>query len=99
MAMMDPAMRERIKQRLAAAGINTDAITAGGEDANALLKPDERARASAGRDGRIAAIAKGAQQFRQGGARRQISLEKAWHGVHYLLCAKSSPAPQFRVGQ
>ena len=38
MAMMDPAMRERLKQRLAAAGINTDVMATSGKDADALLK-------------------------------------------------------------
>src|ERR1700675_1142793 len=35
MAMMDPAMKERLKQRLAGAGINTDAMKAGGKGTDA----------------------------------------------------------------
>lgn len=91
MAMMDPAMRERLKQRLAAAGINTDAMPPGGKDADALLKlMRERGQA-------LAAMV-GSQQPPKapGGSSKtsqsaKISLDKAWHGVHYLLSGEIEP--------
>ena len=88
MAAMDPAMRERLRERLAAAGINTDAMTASGKDADALLKlMRERGQA-------LAAMV-GSQQSPKApgkaGQGAKISLEKAWHGVHYLLCGEVEP--------
>ncbi len=91
MAMMDPAMRERIKQRLAAAGINTDAMTAGGEDADALLKlMRERGQALAAMVGSQQSP-KAPNSSGKAGQGAKISLEKAWHGVHYLLCGEIEP--------
>ena len=91
MAMMDPAMRERLKERLAAAGINTDAMTAGGKDADALLKlMRERGQALAAMVGsqQSAKPPGDSGKARQGS---KISLDKAWHGVHYLLCGDVEP--------
>jgi len=91
MAMMDPAMRERLKERLAAAGINTDAMTSGGKDADALLKlMRERGQALAAKLGlqQSAKPPGGAGKASQGA---KISLDKAWHGVHYLLCGDVEP--------
>jgi hypothetical protein len=91
MAMMDPAMRERLKQRLAAAGINTDAMTPGGKDADALLKlMRERGHALAEM---VGAPQSPKTPDRSGKARQgsRISLDKAWHGVHYLLCGEIEP--------
>jgi hypothetical protein len=91
MAMMDPAMRERLKERLAAAGINTDAMTAGGKDADALLKlmrePGQALAAMVGAP-QSSKTPGGSGKARQGA---KISLEKAWHGVHYLLCGDVEP--------
>ena len=90
MAAMDPAMRERLKERLAAAGINTDAMTAGGKDADALLKlMRERGQALAAMVGsQQSPKAPGSGKAGQGA---KISLDKAWHGVHYLLCGEIEP--------
>jgi Domain of unknown function (DUF1877) len=91
MAMMDPAMRQRLKERLSAAGINTDAMTAGGKDADALLKlMRERGQALAAKLGlqQSAQPPVGSGKASQGA---KISLDKAWHGVHYLLCGNIEP--------
>jgi len=91
MAMMDPAMRQRLKERLSAAGINTDAMTAGGKDADALLKlMRERGQALAAKLGlqQSAKLPGGSGKASQGA---KISLDKAWHGVHYLLCGEVEP--------
>jgi hypothetical protein len=91
MAMMDPAMRERLKQRLAAAGINTDAMTPGGKDADALLKlMRERGQALAAMLG-AQQSAKPPAGSGKAGQGAKISLDKAWHGVHYLLCGDIEP--------
>lgn len=91
MAMLDPAMRQKLKERLAAMGINTDAMTPGGKDADALLKlMRERGQA-------LAAMVGSPQSPKppnsSGKARQgpKISLDKAWHGVHYLLCGDIEP--------
>ena len=91
MAMMDPAMRERLKQRLAAAGINTDAMTPGGKDADALLKlMRERGQALAAMVGSRQSP-KAPNSSGKAGQGAKISLDKAWHGVHYLLCGEIEP--------
>jgi hypothetical protein len=91
MAAMDPAMRERLKERLAAAGINTDAMSAGGKDADALLKlMRERAQGLAAMLGSKQSP-KAPNSPGKAGQGAKISLEKAWHGVHYLLCGEVEP--------
>jgi hypothetical protein len=91
MAAMNPEMRERIKQRLAAAGINTDVMGAGGKDADALMKlMVERGRALAAMAGaQKSPKAPDASGKASQGAK--ISLDKAWHGVHYLICGEIEP--------
>ena len=91
MKMMDPAMREMIKKRLEPAGINTTAMTSGGKDAEALVKlMTERARA-------MAAMMQPRQPRKPAAAPAKtstgadISVDKAWHGVHYLLCGAVEP--------
>jgi hypothetical protein len=91
MAMMDPAMRQRLKERLAAAGINTDAMTAGGKGADALLElMRERGQALAAMVGSQQS-AKPPEDSGKAGQGEKISLGKAWHGVHYLLCGDVEP--------
>jgi hypothetical protein len=89
MAAMDPAMRDRLKKRLADAGINTDAMSSG-KDAEALMKlMGERLRAVAANveSGKPRKTADPSQSTP--GA--NISIDKAWHGVHYLLCGQVEP--------
>ena len=91
MAMQDPAMRQKLKERLAAMGINTDAMTPGGKDADALLKlMRERGQALAAKLGspQSPKAPNGSGKASQGA---KISLDKAWHGVHYLLCGEIEP--------
>jgi len=90
-AMMDPAMRQKLKERLAAMGINTDAMTPGGKDADALLKlMRERGQALAAKLG-LQQSAKPPGGGGKAGQGAKISLDKAWHGVHYLLCGDAEP--------
>jgi len=91
MARMDPAMRERVEKALAAAGVDVDAL-ARGEGGDTLAKlMTERGRvlaAAAGISNQPPASAGSAQASGKGAS---ISLDKAWHGVHYLLCGKVEP--------
>jgi hypothetical protein len=75
---MTPEMRQQLMQQL---GIGEDGMNAPGV-ADAILKR----------------MALGASTMRQGapGAgepAKSISLDKAWHGLHYLLCGAAEPVP------
>jgi hypothetical protein len=91
MARMDPAMRERVAKALAAAGVDVDAL-ARGEGGDSLAKlMAERGRvlaAAAGIPNQPPASGGSASASGKGAS---ISLDKAWHGVHYLLCGKAEP--------
>ena len=86
---LDPANRERVTNALKELGVDPDAIARGeGRDALAKLLV-QRAKA------RLAAACQqpplsgaGAQTSGKGA---DISIDKAWHGVHYLLCGKAEP--------
>jgi Domain of unknown function (DUF1877) len=90
MAAMDPKMREMIKKRLEAAGVNTNAM-ASEIDADALVKlMTERGRALAAKFGpQPPRKTPGPSGKSSQGA--NISIDKAWHGVHYLLCGQVDP--------
>ena len=88
MTAMDPKMRDMLKKRLADAGINTDAISSG-KDAEALVKlMGERIGAVAARVQSGITRTTASPKSSQGA---NISLDKAWHGVHYLLCGQVEP--------
>jgi hypothetical protein len=82
LAQFDPQMREQLMARLGKLGVDPSGLArgAGGE---ALLKL-MMARAQ---EGFGAAAGQGASASR--GA--SISLDKAWHGIHYLLCGAVEP--------
>jgi len=72
LSRLDPAIRQQLEERL---GRATSALAAGaGGDAILKLMEERRAR-SAGRP-------------RSAGASAVLSLDKAWHGVHYVLCGE-----------
>jgi len=91
MKTMDPAIRARMEQAFKAAGVDVDALARGeGTDTLAKLMA-ERGRvlaAAAGLSNQPPASGAGAQASGKGAS---ISLDKAWHGVHYLLCGKVQP--------
>jgi hypothetical protein len=89
MAAMHPTLRERLVQSLKNIGIDTDAL-ARGEGAeqltklmtqrmNAMLVPVPGKTPPPTSNG-------GAQPSKPGAS---ISIDKAWHGLHYLLCGKA----------
>lgn|GEM_PF-1699425 len=91
MKTMDPAIPARMEQAFKAAGVDVDALARGeGTDTLAKLMA-ERGRvlaAAAGLSNQPPASGAGAQASGKGAS---ISLDKAWHGVHYLLCGKVQP--------
>jgi hypothetical protein len=77
LSQFDPAMRAQLEQRL---GRTTEALAAGAGGDDILKLMQERA----------------ARRARPGspvGARAVLSLEKAWHGVHYVLCGEVEAGP------
>jgi uncharacterized protein DUF1877 len=82
LAGLDPRMREQLNARLGQLGIDVTALGngAGGE---ALLKL-MMARAGGSSAGR-------AGQGASSGRAASLSIDKAWHGIHYLLCGAVEP--------
>ena len=90
-AAMDPAKRETVLKGYAAAGVDVDALARGevsGETLAKLMMDRARALAAAAGLKRPPASAGNAQASGKGAS---ISIEKAWHGVHYLLCGRAEP--------
>ena len=78
---MDPAHREALTKWLEALGLNAEALQSGkGGDvlASIMTRMGQRQPPAAG----------GPAQQGKGAA---ISLDKGWHGVHYLLCGEAEP--------
>jgi hypothetical protein len=89
-AGMPPELRDRLTQSLKNLGIDPDAL-ARGEGGNDLAKLMAQRMQTLGLKlpGQPPAPAGTATPSPKGGA--SISLDKAWHGVHYLLCGKAEP--------
>jgi hypothetical protein len=75
LSRLDPALRKQLEESL---GRTTAALAAGG-GGDALLKLMEERRA------RSAGLARSA------GAHVVLSLDKEWHGLHYVLCGEVEP--------
>ena len=75
LSRLDPRLRSALEERIGA----TSQAMASGQGGEALLRlmQERPARAS-----EIAATAD---------AHKKLSLDKEWHGVHYLLCGKTEP--------
>jgi hypothetical protein len=87
MAAMPPELRERLAQSLKNLGVDPAALARGecGDDLAKLMA--QRMRALGVRlSGQPPASGGSAHPSGKGGA--SISIDKAWHGVHYLLCGK-----------
>ncbi len=90
MAAMPPELRERLAQSLKNLGIDPDALARGeGGDALAKLMAQRLQELRSRLPGQPPASGGSAQPSTKSGA--SISLDKAWHGVHYLLCGKIQP--------
>ena len=79
LARMDPRMRDEMSKRLGRLGLDTAGLGKGG-GGEALLKLMQ-ARAGLASGGAAASSGKGAS----------LSIDKAWHGIHYLLCGAAEP--------
>lgn len=75
LSQLDPRIRQRLEERL---GQSTEAL-ASGQGGEALLKlTRERGARAAG-------------MTKLSGPREKLSLDKEWHGIHYLLCRETEP--------
>jgi hypothetical protein len=89
MAAMPPEVRERLAQSLKNLGIDTDALARGeGGDALAKLMAQRLEELRLRLPGQPPASGASAQAPGKGA---NLSIDKAWHGVHYLLCGKVEP--------
>jgi Domain of unknown function (DUF1877) len=87
-AAMPPEIRDRLTQSMKNLGMDPDALARGeGGDDLAKLMADRMQKLGLGLAGQPPASG-GAKASGKGAS---ISLDKAWHGVHYLLCGKVEP--------
>jgi hypothetical protein len=88
LARMDPRMRDEMSKRFARLGLDTAALGKG-EGGEALVKlMAARATQAWG----AAGGAPGTGSSRSPNApRASLSIEKSWHGIHYLLCGAAEP--------
>lgn len=90
MASMPEQLRERLAQSMKNLGIDPDALARGeGGDDLAKLMAHRMQALGLNLPGQPPASGGSATPSPKGGA--SISLDKAWHGVHYLLCGKAEP--------
>jgi hypothetical protein len=90
MAAMPPEVRERLSQSLKNLGIDPDALARGeGGDVLAKLMTQRLQALGVRLPGQTPPSGGSAQPSKKSGA--SISIDKAWHGVHYLLCGKVEP--------
>ena len=75
LSRLDPAIRHQLEQRL---GRTTSALAAGAGGDDILQLMEERSVRSA-------------KPTSSAGVRAVLSLDKAWHGVHYVLCGEVEP--------
>jgi hypothetical protein len=88
-ASMPPEIRDRLTQSLKNLGMDPDALARGeGGDDLAKLMSERMQKLGLRLPGQPPASGGSAKASGKGAS---ISLEKAWHGVHYLLCGKLEP--------
>jgi hypothetical protein len=91
METMPPDLRDRLAQSLKNLGIDPDALARGegGDDLAKLMT--QRMQALGLRLPGQQPPSGGGASAQSSGKGASISLEKAWHGVHYLLCGQAVP--------
>ena len=88
-ATMPPELRERLTQSLKNLGLDPDALARGeGGDDLAKLMTQRMQALGLRLPGQPPASGGSAQASGKGAS---LSIDKAWHGVHYLLCGKVEP--------
>jgi len=92
LARFNPSMRGALETNLKSMGINVEDLQAGkgGEAFLRLLMQRNSVAASLLGGG---GAASGAARPANSGSTPQISLDKAWHGIHYLLSGQLDPTP------
>ncbi len=90
MASMPPELRDRLAQSMKNIGIDPDALARGegGDDLAKLMAERMQKLGLAHLPGQPPASGGSAQAS---GKSASLSIDKAWHGVHYLLCGKIEP--------
>jgi hypothetical protein len=89
MAAMPPELRERLAQSMKNIGIDPDALARGeGGDDLAKLMTERMQKLGLRLPGQPPASGGSSQAVGKGAS---LSIDKAWHGVHYLLCGKVEP--------
>src|SRR5579863_3763109 len=88
--MQNPAIREALAKRLGELGIRTPELRSGTQGQNVMKLMQERMAALQAKFGGGGGAGGGAGASPKS-APTQISLDKAWHGVHYLLCGRAEP--------
>jgi hypothetical protein len=91
MAAMPPELRERLAQSMKNIGIDPDALARGegGDDLAKLM--EARGRALAAKLSISNQPPTSGASPQASGKSASLSIDKAWHGVHYLLCGKVEP--------
>jgi hypothetical protein len=91
MANMPPELRDRLAQSLKNMGIDPDALARGegGDDLAKLM--EVRGHALAEKLGISNQPPASGGSAPASGKSASLSIDKAWHGVHYLLCGKVEP--------
>ncbi|HVN27261.1 MAG TPA: YfbM family protein [Candidatus Binataceae bacterium] len=85
LSRFDPQTRETLQKRLGQLGIDPSGLAQGsGGEALLKLMTATKARLSGGG----VAAGQGASASPRG---RSLSIDKSWHGVHYLLCGAPEP--------
>jgi hypothetical protein len=95
-AGMPSQLRERLTQSLKNLGVDPEAL-ARGEGGDDLAKLMAQRMQALGLGMRAQPPASGGgSSARSAGKGADISLDKAWHGVHYLLCGKAEPGTDLK---
>jgi hypothetical protein len=84
---LDPAMREALREHLRRLGVDPTTLSSGAGGGSILELMESRASIGAGEGPPAPPEASNGH-----GA---LALEKAWHGVHFLLCGEGEPQPGY----
>jgi Domain of unknown function (DUF1877) len=84
LAALDPSMRQMVEQRLGDLGVNVESLRSG-QGGEAILRLMEQ------RLPPLPLQPEAADKPPRQGQGAALSLEKDWHGIHYLLCGQAEP--------
>jgi hypothetical protein len=86
---MPPAQREALQKHFESIGINDESVQTDSGAGKLLDSMIERGRQQVTQIRAVAGVAATASRPR--GVLASLSIDKAWHGIHYLLCGKADP--------